>query len=504
MKKLINLFFYGIQAVLFFAVLIGIFYGAYKVNRNYFIFFVFLTYGLNAIVTLIIFNQTRSELSKLSWLLIIIVFPLVGHAAYFAFGSKYKNKREKKLVKDPTYQLKTYQHLFQTKSLSNDQFEHLINLNGGVALDANYKFYQHPGDYFTELYENLKEAKKHIFIISYIIKPGEILDELVEILKEKANQGVKIYWLIDDFGRTLVNKQKHLKKLLNHGNIEIVFISKVFYPFIHSQNFYRNHQKFYVIDSEIVFAGGCNISDEYVGLSKKYAHWIDLNYRLIGPQINAYILLFLRSWKLWANKKTSLVNDPQHFFNFNTVNLDKDALSSSLLVHESPVYDTSHLEYNLLGMFALAKKSVRIVTPYFSIPSSLFNMLKMLLFAGIEVEVYFPGYPDKKVFWKASLNMLQKLEKYGLKLYLYKDGFLHTKCGLIDDKIAFVGSSNTDMRSMYAQYEIMDIVKGQAVEEIKNIIDTYQSKSILNSDNPINNKTNLFTDTLYEVMRPVA
>ncbi|WP_416738109.1 phospholipase D-like domain-containing protein [Mycoplasmopsis meleagridis] len=421
---------------------------------------------------------------------------------FFTFGNKYKNKKEKKLIQENKFNLNHYKKFLNEVSNYSEDLVYFRNLNKSLVMKGNYEFFHHASDYFEELFKAIRNAKKHIFIMSYIIKPGEILQEFLDILIHKAAQGIKIYWLVDDFGSFLVNKNKYFRDLLANGNIEIVFISKVFFPYIHSQNFYRNHQKFYIIDSNIVFAGGCNLSDEYVGLSKKYGDWIDFNYSLIGDAVNSYILLFLRAWTLWGNKNTTLSLNALEFF--NKINFDKEKLNAnSILTLDSPAYDTSFLEYNLLGLITKAKESIKIVTPYFSVPASLFNALKMMLLSNVEVEIYFPSFPDKKIIWNTSINFLKRLIPFGLKIYLYKDSFIHSKCGLIDNKIAFFGSSNMDMRSMYAQYELMDIIEGEAVEEVVEIISNYKDNSYLYNDKNSKNK-NIIKDTFYETIRPLA
>ncbi|UUM19019.1 phospholipase D-like domain-containing protein [Mycoplasma sp. 1018B] len=501
MKKSFNWIIYILEILLFLALVAGILYFTFVSTVHFFIFFTFLAYLINLIIALTIFSQFRPASSKLSWLIFFFLFPVVGVLFYLTFGNKYKNKKEKKMIKDKIFNLNNYSEQFKNFLVKEDNLDYFKQLNKSLILPGNYQFYQYTSDYFNELFQQLKKAKKTIFIMSYIIKPGEILQELLDILIERASRGIKIYWLIDDFGRTLTSKNKYFKELLINGNIEIIFISKLVYPFIHSQNFYRNHQKFYIIDQKIVFAGGCNISDEYISLSKKYGDWIDLNYKLTGLAINSYILQFIRSWYLWSNKNTNLNVLPSNYFNLTNNEINN---ANSILTTDSPVYDSSYLEYNLLGLITKAKKTIKIVTPYFSVPDSLFNALKIMLFSNVEIEVYFPGYADKQLIWNSSINSLIKLEEYGLKIYLYKDTFIHSKCGLIDDEIAFFGSSNMDMRSMYAQYELMDIITGSAVIDLKNIIENYKSKSVLFNKKIHMTKQTPIKKIFYDLIRPIA
>ncbi|WP_051586206.1 phospholipase D-like domain-containing protein [Mycoplasmopsis lipofaciens] len=493
MKKYLNISIWIIEAIIVISLFALLIYYSYQFNPILFIFFVYLIYVLNTISVVIIFNQTRPENSKLSWLLVMIVLPLLGNILYFTFGSKYRSKREKNIEKTNKYVLNRY--VPQNCIIQDDNLVNINKINNIHTLSGDYLFYDNAIKYYLNLFDSIKKASNNIMIISYILKPGEILDTLCSILIQKARNGVKIRWLIDDFGRGLV-KPKYFNKLKKHKNIQIVFLSKVVYPFIHSENFYRNHQKFFVIDNKIVFSGGCNISDEYVSLSKKYGYWADLNYRLCGNSTNQYILLFLKYWDLWAKESLAV----EKYLNF----VDEKKKTNSCLIYDSPIYDISKLETNFLQLFSNAKKSIKIVTPYFSVTTSIMNLLSVLLQAGIDVEVYFSGLYDKKIIHEVSLNELRKLQKNGLKLYELKDTFLHTKCGIIDDTIAYIGTSNMDMRSMYAQYELMDIISGEGVKDIIKIVEQYKQYSVLNSKNMNLKSYSLLKKTMLEAIKPLA
>ncbi|UWW01453.1 phospholipase D-like domain-containing protein [Mycoplasmopsis felis] len=108
-----------------------------------------------------------------------------------------------------------------------------------------------------------------------------------------------------------------------------------------------------------------------------------------------------------------------------------------------------------------AKKSIKISTPYFSVSEAIYKQIILALKSGVDITVFIPGLPDKKLVYQISIWQLRKLMKYGLKVRVYNEHFLHSKLGVVDDQLStWVGTNNMDSRSMYSQYETMDVITG--------------------------------------------
>ncbi|QNM93778.1 PLDc N-terminal domain-containing protein [Mycoplasma sp. Pen4] len=459
-----------------------------------------LFYLVNCVFVFIIYTQKRQHESKFSWIYLVLLFPIIGHVIFLTYGLIFKNKYELKLLNDPKFHISTYKDLINVDNdngIKSETLKQYANINQSLVLDANYKLYNEGYRFYEKLMEVLFKAKKNIYIVTYIIKKSEISKEFLEVMRKKADEGVEIKWLVDDFG-AMPSQKRLLKKLSKHPNIEIRFIGKIYYPFVLASSFLRNHQKFIIVDDLVVFSGGNNISDEYASLSKKYGHWIDLNYEITGPYINNYIVHFALFWKIITRKDIEI---KKHLF------IDvKDQIyhNKSILVTESPSFDHSEAELFWIKMISSAKKSIKIATPYFSVTSALKKQIILALKCGVDVTIYFPGFPDKKTVHKIGIYQLKELTKYGLKIKIYKDHFLHTKCGLIDDKIAWIGTNNLDSRSMFQQYETMDIVEGETVKDIQGIFDLYDQHCVFMEKVPqLCKKPNVIEKFLYDLVKPL-
>ena len=101
----------------------------------------------------------------------------------------------------------------------------------------------------------------------------------------------------------------------------------------------------------------------------------------------------------------------------------------------------------------MAKKSIKIQTPYFVPDQVYLDSLKLAIASGIEVKLMIPKIPDKKLVYNASLSYVRELVELGAKVYLFK-GFLHAKTMVIDDEICTIGTCNSDNRSFYLNFEI--------------------------------------------------
>lgn len=475
------------------AYFLGVSYVFFMINRSFIFLIAFSSYLLNLVIIILLLNQNRQTYAKFSWISIMLILPIIGHILFLTYGLTYSNKKELKINDDKKYLITNYCSQVQSCKSVLDQLQ---KMNKTVVLSADFEFYNEGWVYFKQLKNDIKNAKYSINIISYIIKKSEIFDEMLELIEQKLKEGVKVKWLIDYFGSGTIRDKVFKRLSRKYKNFEYAYIGKILYPFITSQSFYRNHQKFIIIDDQFVYSGGNNISDEYISYSKKYGHWIDFSYKFSGNYTNTYIVHFAKFWKMVTNKEIEL--------NLKFNNDDCKSDNRALLIYDTPLIKYSNVENAWVKLFANAKKKIQISTPYFSITESLRKQIISALYSGVEVEIFLPGFPDKKVVYQVSLNEISELMSFGLKVYIYKDHFLHSKIGLVDDKIAWFGTSNMDARSMFAQYETTDIIEGKSVNEIKKVFQDYKNKSIeFTNYNKFNSNKNIIKKLFYKLLKPL-
>ena len=88
--------------------------------------------------------------------------------------------------------------------------------------------------------------------------------------------------------------------------------------------------------------------------------------------------------------------------------------------------------------------------------------LRLAAKRGVDVRIYTPGIPDKKMVYQLTCSYFEPLIRSGVKIYTFTPGFLHAKTWLVDGKTAVVGSINLDYRSLYLHFECAALLYGCA------------------------------------------
>lgn len=73
---------------------------------------------------------------------------------------------------------------------------------------------------------------------------------------------------------------------------------------------------------------------------------------------------------------------------------------------------------------------------------------------GVDVRLMLPKRSDTRSANMASHSFIDEMVKAGVKVYLYKPGFLHSKLVVSDDALTSIGSANMDFRSFEHNFEI--------------------------------------------------
>ena len=462
---MIKYFYYGIGYLLLMATLSFLGYGLYELwQTGYSLPLVLLTlYAFNLIFSIALFVQKRHSQAKVSWFLIMVLFPIIGHATFVIFGQRYKHRKNLKEYRSK----ETFKEEIITEN-SSFILKKQSNISGRGIYGANIKLFGNVNKAYEELFSDLKKAKKSINMHFYIIKPGEIFEEFKSVIIAKAKQGIKVRLIIDDFGRW--GMPWYLIKELENYGVEVAIFGKVHFPFIASSNGYRTHRKLAIIDDVIVHTGGINIADEYASLSKDFGLWIDYNVRISGPAVRSYNLLFIDDWKLTTNKELDIKE-------VILADLEEKTTSELVMVESSPEVTTPLFKDSLISLILNARESIEIVTPYLVPPTEVISALRSAALSGVKISLFIPGKPDKKSVWIGTRTFAKELMEYGVKIYEFNNILVHSKFGIFDKEYAYFGTANIDMRSFYSQFEITNVVSGKIVKDLENLVKDYKVMS---------------------------
>lgn len=159
-------------------------------------------------------------------------------------------------------------------------------------------------EFFADLVRSAEQAVRSLDVQTYIWRADDTGMFLAHTLLGAADRGVRVRLLLDDMDARENNDG--LAALAAHPNIRM----RVFNPF-HTRrgllgmvceglmNFRRlnrrMHNKTWIADNRIAFAGGRNIGDDYFGASSE-TNFIDLDFAMIGPVVRDVSACFDRYW----------------------------------------------------------------------------------------------------------------------------------------------------------------------------------------------------------------
>lgn len=419
---------------------------------------------LLSVLEMIFVGKKKPE-KIIAWTLLLMV-PFVGLFIYVLIGAglnKFtKNMLKKFELSNGQYsqhiktQIKTLKQQGETKSYPSE-FKDLIllNLNNADSMFTNnndVKFYTDGRSVVDDLERDIKNAKSSIHLEFYIFANDNVGKEMIDLLTQKAKEGVEVRIVYDAIGSSKTFKRA-FKKFKKAGGMATVF----FPPFLNIKflNFnanYRNHRKICVIDGKIGYTGGFNIRDDHMGENKKLSPWRDTSVRIVGKAVCDLQNIFLSDWRFAFkdNKKTEYYLVEKYF---PKQNLERSVGNLPMQVVSSGPNDSKEqIKTCMIRMINSAKKSIKIQTPYFIPDSAFLGALKLALLSGVEVQIIFPKKVDHWHVYYGSLSYLNDLLKYGVKVYMY-DGFIHSKVLIVDDEIITLGSCNIDIRSFSLNFE---------------------------------------------------
>jgi cardiolipin synthase len=432
-----------------------------------------LIWTLAAVFVVYLVNRPDEDSgAKLKWIIIILLFPIIGVFLFLAYGEGRPTKKiNAKYVKSWKENEK---YLIQS-----DQTSSKIEAGGREAEVCNYlkdkagypaftdgtvDYYPMGAELFEEMMKEVERAEKFILVEYFIVGCGKMWDRLREALLRKAEQGVKVYIIYDDFGSVLVLPRSYYKYLNTlHPNLKSMAFNYVLPLFAMHQN-NRDHRKMFVIDNKVAFTGGLNIADEYIGEKERFGVWKDTGLKITGGAVEPFVVMFFNLWNAFNPKDrvevSELLGTVEEHKKVLLKKQETDGLErgerNGFFVQpfdDSPYDRRSDGEFVYLDIIERASDYVYIFTPYLVITDGIRTALCRAAQRGVDVRIVTPAIPDKKMVFRITRANYGILMEHGVKIYEYTPGFMHAKSIVSDDKCAVVGSINFDYRSFYLHFE---------------------------------------------------
>ena len=433
------------------------------------IIWVTLVFLISVATVIAIVNRSMSPESKVTWLIVTFV-PVFGPLLYLMFGERRLSKKELKQLQElnsiafhENNGRQLHLQLQETDKPAYGIINALLHMdsNAEVYDQTDSQFFTNGEEMWQQMLEDLKRAEKFIFLEYYIVDEGLMWDSILEILEEKASQGVEVKMLYDDIGCMVTLPGDYTVYLRSKG-IDAHKFNKVIPRMTVAYN-NRDHRKILVIDGQISYTGGINLADEYINHIERFGHWKDSGIRIDGPATQAFTRLFLMNW--YINRGEISDFDQYHLEN-------QTRFGSGLCIPygsgPKPIYKTKVGKIVYQNLINQAEDFVYITTPYLIIDYDLTEDIKNAAMRGVDVRIVTPHIPDKKLIQLVTRGAYPDLLSAGVRIFEYTPGFIHSKQMIVDDRFAAVGTINLDYRSLVHHYEnAVLLYKTESIADIR-------------------------------------
>lgn len=426
---------------------------------------------LSIIALFVVINSRQNPAYKLAWAVPILIFPVFGGLAFLLFGTRSPSRKLRTKLNESGEKLKPY--IVQDEAILDKLKEEDVSAYGQAVYMKNFAdapmwrntsttYFRSGEENFPYIIEELKKAKHFIFMEYFIIADGRMWNTILEILKEKAAEGVDVRLLYDDVGCLRLLPFQYYETIRSFGIKCEAF--NPFVPFVSVVMNNRDHRKILVIDGNTGFTGGINLADEYINEKERFGYWKDTGIMLKGDAVWNLTVMFLQVWNALSPTDSDFEQFRPHVYPADECRDDGYVQPYG----DSPLDFENVGENVYLNIINNAKEYVYIFTPYLIIDNEIVTALCLAAKRGVDVRIVTPHIPDKKYAFMLTQSYYEQLMDGGVKMYEFKPGFIHAKCFVSDDTTATVGTINLDYRSLYLHFECgVYLYKTSSVMEVK-------------------------------------
>ena len=456
-----------------------------------------------AVMLIIILNTDDDPAFKLSWCIVVSILPLFGIVLYtivrFDPGSRlFKRLLERSIRSSAPFvpdSSKAIASIQQEDPLTAGMMRYLQqHANAPVYADTDVRYFPLGEDKFREMLIQMEKAEHFIFLEYFIVYPGFMWDQILDVLIRKACEGVEVRVLYDGINSMTSLPHDYPAQLKKLG-IRCKVFSPV-RPFVSTHYNNRDHRKILVVDGHTAFTGGINLQDRYINREVVYGHWKDTAVMVRGSAAYGFTLMFLQMWN--ANEREPI------FEPYLKLCPASDATGYVIPYGENPTGKERAAKTVYLSILNRAREYVYIMTPYLILDAQMSDALQFAAKRGVDVRIVLPHIPDKRTAFALAKSHYRELLDAGVKIYEYTPGFVHGKVFLSDDICGAVGSINLDYRSLYLHYECAAyLYKTPVLSDIKKDFSDTMKKSCLITAEDIK-KRSLISRTVAALLKVVA
>ena len=410
---------------------------------------------VNLMVLIAIMNADYNPEYRVSWIAVVLMFPVVGALLYVLFhrhGMREKDRQRATESMEKMLELDTHDvpldSLSEIDELAAGKATAITRCDPAALLYTGASVYYPSGEeLYADMLRALGSAEKFIFLEYFIIDEGAMWGGILDILKEKAAAGVEVRVMFDDIGCMGKLPGGYERTLRSYGIAAQRFSPAS--PRVSAVHNNRDHRKICIVDGVVAFTGGANIADEYINAEERFGHWKDGGVSLRGEAVNGLTRLFISLWDMtsgsasdfekYITKCQEKVTDHGYYMPFGS--------------GPGPLYPGKSGKRVFEDLINQARRYVYITTPYLIVDFDLTSSLIGAAERGVDVRIITPAKADKRLVKVMTKSSYAQLIAAGVKIYEYTPGFIHEKLVVSDDVYAVIGTINFDYRSLVHHFE---------------------------------------------------
>lgn len=402
--------------------------------------------------------QRRSPSSTLAWALTFAFLPVVGLIIYFFFGPRRYDKRkarraraQKEVQEGPRGKgTEAIEDTLGPLAAQLVRFASRAVGPAGKPAQGKLKLYT-SGDLLYEAIETaISKASHHIHVEYYIWEPDPIGNRLRDALVERAKAGIEVRVIVDGFGSPKVHS-KYWKSLKHAGGSVCRFNEWSVTSWRPRMANFRTHRKIVVVDGEVGFTGGMNVSAVHSRAHSGGAAWRDTHVRVEGEAVRGLQCVFFEDW----HYVTGIIPDLERYLVPPKEATGAGGGTIAQIVSSGPDENLDAIHKFYVAAIAGAKERVLLTTPYFVPDQALLSALSTAALAGAKVFVMVPEKGDVPFVAAAARSYYPELLEVGVRIFEYRQPMLHAKTLVVDDAVAVVGTANVDNRSFRLNFEVL-------------------------------------------------
>lgn len=418
-----------------------------------------------------------------AWIVVILFLPFVGAFIYYFLGMNLRKKKifdikqsiDEQALADfiDTYSAEA-EKVIAKRQDDTKSYLHLIRLLTKTSLSLisfnnRVRILNDGPDTFDAIFSACERAEKYIHLQYYIFIDGDLVDRFLELFERKVKEGVQVRLIYDGLGSWELSRA-NIKKFKEIG-VKIQAFMPVKFGMLARVN-YRNHRKILIVDGKIGFTGGINVDDKYIHGDPLLGHWTDTHLQIEGMAVNFLHFVFLTDWLFVSGEnlieRGILVESP------------KLGDTPVQIIASGPDTDYPGILQQYLYVLYQAQDYVYIVNPYIVPDATLSMALKSVALSGVDIRIIVPANSESAAIKWTVNSYFGRFLKAGVKIYLYNEGFIHSKVILSDDKVCSIGTANMDIRSFEQNFEVNAMMYDrQVTREMKDQFDLFLEKCTL-------------------------